>query len=626
MSNLFLVPFLSLIIFSTLPFFAFVVGLPSATPAVPATPPAPATPAAPGALAAPAMPSAPATNDAPVTPATPAVPATPAAPGTPATPAAPATPATMAPAPGPGGPEDALVLTVEQAALLPFIQPACNGTRTPQKCIITLAQSNKVPKNPNTLQIIQAAIWVSYQDLKVAQTMVQNILNSAPPGPPSVNLTNAAQNSVEYFKSAEYRMRQTVDALQGGKKKDARAWLTAAQVYQYDVWSALKYVNNSQLVNQTMAFTFDLINKTSTALSMTKAYDVFGDNTKTWQRPASERDGYWEPGVGLDSGSDQLTVPADLKPDVTVCKEGCNHPTIQEAVDAAPSVGKRFVIMIKAGVYDESVRVPLVKKNMVFLGEGIGKTIITGAKTVTTPGVSTYNTATVGIEGDGFMASGITVQNTAGPNAQQAVAFLSDSDQSIIENCEFLGNQDTLYAHSLRQIYKSCRIVGNVDFIFGNSATVLENCTILIKPRQANPEAGETNCVSAHGRIDPAAASGFVLRNCFISGTPDFLQLYHSNPAIHKTFLGRPWKEFSRTVYISCTLDDLIIQDGWSPWIADQGLATLYYGEFNSTGLGAGPNLSKRVPWSSQIAPEHVNTYSVENFIQGLDWSKNPPK
>lgn len=304
-----------------------------------------------------------------------------------------------APAPGPGPPpeDEAFTPTVEQAALLPFLQPACNGTRNPPKCLKSLAQSNKVPKNPTSIQVVEAAIWVSFQDLKVAQTMVQNILNAAPPGPPSVNLTNAAQNSVEYFKNAEYRMRQTVDALHSGKKKDARAWLTAAEVYQYDVWSALKYVNNTPLINQTMAFTYNLINLTSNALAMTKAYDVFGDNTKTWQRPVSERDGFWEKtDVKSDSGLGQYGMPPDLKPDVTVCKGPCTHQTIQEAVDAGPSTGKRFVILIKAGIYDESVRVPLVKKNMIFLGEGMGKTIITGAKTVTTPGVSTYNTATVG--------------------------------------------------------------------------------------------------------------------------------------------------------------------------------------------------------------------------------------
>ncbi|KAI5316976.1 hypothetical protein L3X38_036683 [Prunus dulcis] len=69
-----------------------------------------------------------------------------------------------------------------------------------------------------------------------------------------------------------------------------------------------------------------------------------------------------------------------------------------------------------------------------------------------------------GVLGDGFMASGLTIQNTASADVHQAVAFKSDSDLSVIENYEFLGNQDTLRTGNLL-FYKSCNIQGNVDFI-----------------------------------------------------------------------------------------------------------------------------------------------------------------
>lgn len=216
------------------------------------------------------------------------------------------------------------------------------------------------------------------------------------------------------------------------------------------------------------------------------------------------------------------------------------------------------------------------------------------------------------------MASGLTIENTAGPDAHQAVAFRSDSDQSIIENCEFLGNQDTLYAHSLRQFYKSCRIEGNVDFIFGNSASIFQDCTILVRPRQLKPEKGENNAVTAHGRIDPAQTTGFVFQNCLINGTEEYMKLYNSKPKVHKNYLGRPWKEFSRTVFIDCNMEALITPQGWMPWTGDFALKTLYYGEFDNTGMGA--DLSGRVTWSSQIPADHVNVYSVGNFLQGDQW------
>jgi len=216
------------------------------------------------------------------------------------------------------------------------------------------------------------------------------------------------------------------------------------------------------------------------------------------------------------------------------------------------------------------------------------------------------------------MASWLTIQNTAGPDAHQAVTFRSTSDLSVIENCEFLGNQDTLYAYSLRQFYKSCRIQGNVDFIFEFSTAVFQDSQILVRPRQLDPEKGENNAVTAHGRTDPAQATGFVFQNCYINGTNEYMALYKSKPQVHKNYLGRPWKEYSRTVFINCNLEALVTPEGWMPWNGDLGLKTLYYEELQNSGQGS--NLSKRVTWGSKIPAGKLYTYSVENFIQGNEW------
>ncbi|XAR73195.1 Pectinesterase [Bertholletia excelsa] len=519
------------------------------------------------------------------------------------------------PSPAIPGPNPKPSLTSAQ----PKIRQACRATRHPDTCESSLLQSSQVPPDPDPTQIIQSAIWVSSQSLKTAKSMVQTILeNSAG----NVNRTLAAKNCLEVLHNSEYRTQSTVDVLPRGRIKDGRAWMSAALAYQYDCWSGLKYANDSQMVNKTMAFMDSLIGLTSNALSMIVSYDVFGNETGSWKPPMTERDGFWEAsggsGLGYNGG-----LPFGLTVDVTVCKgDGkCNYGTVQEAVDAAPAnlaEARRFVIMIKEGVYEETVRVPLEKKNLVFLGDGMGKTVITGSLNAGQPGVSTYNTATVGVLGDGFMASGLTIQNTAGPDAHQAVAFRSDSDLSVIQNCEFLGNQDTLYAHTLRQFYKSCRIQGNVDFVFGNSASVFQDCLILVRPRQINPEKGENNAVTAQGRTDPAQLTGFVFQNCLVNGTDDYMDLYRKKPKVHKNYLGRPWKEYCRTVYIGCKMEALINPEGWLPWSGDFALKTLYYGEFGNSGPGA--SLTGRVRWSSQIPADHVNSYSVQNFIQGDQW------
>ncbi|KAL6219816.1 hypothetical protein ACLB2K_007575 [Fragaria x ananassa] len=183
--------------------------------------------------------------------------------------------------------------------------------------------------------------------------------------------------------------------------KSARAAFSAALLYQYDCWSALKYANDTQMVNQTMSYLDGLIGRSSNALSMMFSYDNLGNDTSLWAPPRTERDGFWErTGGSGDFSGDGGGVPKGLKADVTVCKEeGCECRTVQEAVDKSPEnlgAGKRFVIQIKTGVYEETVRVGLAKRSLVFLGDGMGKTVITGSLNVGQPGVTTYNSATVG--------------------------------------------------------------------------------------------------------------------------------------------------------------------------------------------------------------------------------------
>ncbi|KAH7520825.1 hypothetical protein FEM48_Zijuj08G0187100 [Ziziphus jujuba var. spinosa] len=515
-----------------------------------------------------------------------------------------------------------IIPTVPTSSSLPAaIQQACKATRFPEQCQTSLSQSRHLPPNPSSVEIVQSAISVSSENLKTALSMVKSILDSSSG---SQNRTTAANNCLEVLHNSEYRTSLAGKAFPAGKMKDARAWMSAALLFQYDCWSALKYANDTKMVNETMSFLDSLIGLSSNALSMMASYDNFGAKTESWVPPKTERDGFWGNGSGggseLGSGGG---FPSKLTADATVCKDGRGgcYKTVQDAVNAAPdnaAVGKKFVIHIKEGVYEETVRVPLEKKNVVFLGDGMGKTVITGSLNVGQPGISTYNTATVGVLGDGFMASGLTIKNTAGPDAHQAVAFRSDSDLSVIQNCEFLGNQDTLYAHALRQFYKSCRIQGNVDFIFGNSASVFQDCQIFVAPRQLKPEKGENNAVTAHGRTDPAQSTGFVFQNCLINGTEEYMKLYYSKPKVHKNFLGRPWKEYSRTVFINCNIEALLAPQGWLPWSGDFALKTLFYGEFGNSGPGS--NLSQRVAWSSRIPAEHVNAYSVQNFIQGDEW------
>ncbi|MQM01611.1 hypothetical protein Taro_034367 [Colocasia esculenta] len=125
----------------------------------------------------------------------------------------------------------------------------------------------------------------------------------------------------------------------------------------------------------------------------------------------------------------------------------------------------------------------------------------------------------------------------------------SRSDHSVFYCCSFKGYQDTLYAHSGNQFYRECDIYGTNDFIFGDAAAVFQNCNILIR----RPMHGRGNVVKAQGRGDPNRATGFSFHDSKVMAAPDLKPVQGS----FKTYLGRPWNMYSRTIFMKCTLEDL---------------------------------------------------------------------
>ncbi|XP_024026235.1 pectinesterase [Morus notabilis] len=309
----------------------------------------------------------------------------------------------------------------------------------------------------------------------------------------------------------------------------------------------------------------------------------------------------------------QSTVNA-TKFDLVVAKDGTgNFTTIGEAVAAAPNNSEtRFVIYIKAGAYLENVEVVRKKTNLMFVGDGIGKTVVKASRNHV-DGWTTFRSATVAVVGNGFIAKGITFENSAGPSKHQAVALRSGSDLSTFYKCSFIGYQDTLYAHSLRQFYRECDVYGTIDFIFGNAAVVLQNCNFYA--RRPNPN--QHNIFTAQGREDPNQNTGISILNCKVTAASDLSPVKSS----FKTYLGRPWKEYSRTVFMKSYIDDLVDPAGWLEWNATFALTTLYYGEYMNHGPGS--NTSARVTWPGYRvinSSVEASRFSVDAFIQGGEW------
>lgn len=214
--------------------------------------------------------------------------------------------------------------------------------------------------------------------------------------------------------------------------------------------------------------------------------------------------------------------------------------------------------------------------------------------------------------GLGFVAVNITFRNTAGAIKHQAVAVRNGADLSTFYSCSFEGYQDTLYTHSLRQFYRECDIYGTVDFVFGNAAAVFQNCNFF--PRR--PMDNQFNAITAQGRTDPNQNTGISIQNCTIRAADD---LANSNVTIN-TYLGRPWKQYSRTVFMFTYMDRLINPFGWTAWNGDFALNSSYYAEYNNTGPGS--NTTGRVTWPAiqTLNGTDAANFNVDRFLLGDDW------
>ncbi|PNT44161.1 hypothetical protein POPTR_003G072800v4 [Populus trichocarpa] len=313
----------------------------------------------------------------------------------------------------------------------------------------------------------------------------------------------------------------------------------------------------------------------------------------------------------------RLLQSSSVTPDVVVAADGSgNYKTVSAAVAAAPKKSsKRYIIRIKAGVYRENVDVPKDKTNIMFMGDGRKTTIITASRNVV-DGSTTFNSATVAAVGQGFLARGITFQNTAGPSKHQAVALRVGSDLSAFYDCDMLAYQDTLYVHSNRQFFINCLVAGTVDFIFGNAAVVLQDCDIHAR----RPNSGQKNMVTAQGRTDPNQNTGIVIQKSRIGATSDLQPVKSSFP----TYLGRPWKEYSRTVIMQSSITDVIQPAGWFEWSGSFALNTLYYAEYQNSGAGAGT--SRRVTWKGYrviTSATEAQRFTPGNFIAGSSWLRS---
>ena len=299
--------------------------------------------------------------------------------------------------------------------------------------------------------------------------------------------------------------------------------------------------------------------------------------------------------------------------------------TIQEAIDSVPSGRSGPVtIRVPAGFFHE--RISITKPDIILEGAGADKTVISGnlgAFEILEDGLKrgTFRTQTVFVHADNVTIRNLTIENTAGPGriAGQAIALYADGDRLTFKNLRLLGNQDTLFTGPLpekemekggfrgplefapripgRHHYVNCYIEGNIDFIFGGAMAFFDNCEIFCRDPEPGSRENRTVSYITAASTPEGQKYGYVFRYCRLT----------SDAPPGSCYLGRPWREHARTVFLCCEMGAHISPEGWHDWGKKSARDTVCYAEYNSSGPGAPEN--RRVPWSRILTEEEASVF-----------------
>ena len=290
-------------------------------------------------------------------------------------------------------------------------------------------------------------------------------------------------------------------------------------------------------------------------------------------------------------------------------------------------------VVLAPGRYEEKVE--LCRGNVTLEGASAESTVISWhdiAAEMLPEGLKrgTFRTATLRTDGDHITLRNLTIENTAAPCSPsgQAVALYADGDWFTCEGCVLRSYQDTLFTAPLppkevekngfigpkqfaprtpqRHTYRHCRISGDIDFIFGGAAAWFEQCDIISLNRNADHRIPFRSFCTAASTPE-GQAFGYVFHACrFLSD---------ECPA-GSVYLGRPWREYAKTVLLECELGAHICAEGFDDWGKPAFHELGFFAEYHSTGAGSSPF---RVPYARTLSDKEAAAFTYEAFLHSMD-------
>lgn len=268
-----------------------------------------------------------------------------------------------------------------------------------------------------------------------------------------------------------------------------------------------------------------------------------------------------------------------------------SYANISAAVSGLHNETAAQTIFIFPGTYLEQVYIPPHAGPLTIQGHTVdarsykdNQVTISSNLSRQTPGLANNDaTSTVRLWTSNVKFYNLNIANTFGYAATsgQALALSAQKTNQGFYGCKFTGYQDTIYANEGRQIYAKSYVNGAVDFIFGLRASAWFD--------KVDIETIGTGYITANGREAANNTSFYVFNQVRVTGT--------SGP--NSTFLGRPWRQYSRVVFQRSYLSNVVKPQGWSRWDAVQSLANVFYKEYKNYGPGA--TVTARANFSSQL-------------------------
>lgn len=255
----------------------------------------------------------------------------------------------------------------------------CSLTPHPKPCVYYLCRPPRPPAPKDRLEFFTLSVHVALKRALRAQRRLKSLKRLCQHRPARPAWSDCAKLYENAVLQLNRTLRRSPTKRRGGD--DAQTWLSAALtdldmcrksfaelraplglIKPLGKYNTSELISNSLAVNKPMA-------AAAAAAASSNATVAPGPGFPAWTSNKDRR----------------LLQASTVKANLVVAKDGSgNFRTLKDAINAASKMtGKgRFVIYVKAGVYNENVQIPSSMTDITLVGDGKGKTILTGKNSV----------------------------------------------------------------------------------------------------------------------------------------------------------------------------------------------------------------------------------------------------